>query len=154
MRNFAVAVSALALAAASGCGGGDDASTANSNADPTPTATQDSRESGTNGSEATATPEAGAGSTVDVAADPSGALAYEPTELTAKAGSVTIDFANETPVPHDVVVQKDGEDVGATEQITASTTKLTVELDAGSYTFYCSVPGHLEAGMKGSLTVN
>ena len=135
MRKFAMALSALALAAA-GCGG-DDVSTADSSADPTPTAT----------------PAVGASSTVDVAADPNGALAYEPTELTANAGSVTIDFANETQVPHDVVVQKDGEDVGATEQITASTTKLTVELDPGSYTFYCSVPGHLEAGMKGSLTV-
>jgi len=137
MRNFAIALSALALAAA-GCGGDDNASTADSAAGPAPTGT----------------PEARAGSTVDVAADPSGALAYQPTVLTAKSGSVTIDFSNETQVPDDVVVQKDGEDVGATEQITASTTRLTVELEAGDYTFYCSVPGHLEAGMKGSLTVN
>lgn len=110
IRKFAIAQSALALAlAAAGCGGDDDddASTADSSADPAPTVT----------------PEAGAGWTVDVAADPSGELAYEPTELTANAGSVTIGFANETQVPHDVVVQKDGEDVGATEQITASTTQ-------------------------------
>jgi plastocyanin len=139
MRTIALALSVLALAAA-GCGG-DDNDTADTA--PAPAAPAE-----------TATPEPdGGGSTVTVAADPSGALAYEQTTLQAKAGKVTIDFANNSQVPHDVVVQQGDEDLGATDQITGSTTKTTVDFKAGTYTFYCSVPGHLAAGMKGTLTV-
>jgi len=32
-------------------------------------------------------------------------------------------------------------------------TTVTVNLPAGTYTFYCSVPGHKEAGMTGTLVV-
>jgi plastocyanin len=136
MRKFATPLSALALVLVTwGCGGGEG--TTDSNATPAPTATTQS----------------GAGSTLELAADPGGSLAYVPTQLTAKSGSVTIDFANETQVPHDVVVEQDDEDLGATDEITASTTELTVELAAGGYTFYCSVPGHRQAGMEGTLTV-
>jgi plastocyanin len=154
LAGIATAIRALsARAAAAGCGGGHDASTADSSADPTPTATQDSREPGRSGSEVTATPEAGAGSTVDVAADPSGALAYEPTELTAKAGLVTIDLANETQTQmiHSAEGWRGRRSDRADHRLDDPA---DVELDAGSYTYYCSVPGHLEARMKGSLTVS
>jgi uncharacterized cupredoxin-like copper-binding protein len=30
---------------------------------------------------------------------------------------------------------------------------VTATLKAGTYTFYCSVPGHEQAGMRGTLTV-
>jgi uncharacterized cupredoxin-like copper-binding protein len=136
MRKLATALSALALVVAGGCGG--DKSTTDSDATPAPAATAT---------------QSGAGATVEVAADPSGSLAFVPTQLMAKSGSVTIDFADETQIPHDVVVENGDKDLGATDEITGSTTKLTVELEAGGYTFYCSVPGHREAGMEGTLTV-
>jgi plastocyanin len=139
MRKIALALSVLALVAA-GCGGDDDEEPAEST--PAPAATETPSEGG-----------GGGGSTVSVAADPGGQLAYEPTTLTATAGEVTIDFTNEASVPHDVVVEQGGEDLGETEQITESSTTTTVELQAGEYTFYCSVPGHREAGMEGTLTV-
>ena len=34
-----------------------------------------------------------------------------------------------------------------------ATSRIVVNLKPGSYTFYCSVPGHEQAGMKGTLTV-
>jgi len=92
----------------------------------------------------------GGGSTVKISADPSGALTYEETDVTAKAGSITIDFANMSSLPHNVMI----EGGGGTDTITNSTTSTTVDLEPGTYTFFCSVDGHRAAGMEGKLTVN
>ena len=94
----------------------------------------------------------GGGSTVKISADPSGALKFEQTDVSATAGSITIDFTNMSSVPHDVTIEGNGAS-GATDQITDSTTSTTVDLDPGTYTFFCSVDGHRAAGMEGTLTV-
>jgi plastocyanin len=96
---------------------------------------------------------AGGGSTVKISADPSGALKYEQTDVSATAGSITIDFTNMSSLPHDVTIEGNGAS-GATDQITDSTTSTTVDLEPGTYTFFCSVDGHRAAGMEGTLTVN
>jgi len=89
-----------------------------------------------------------------LSADPSGALAYDTTELTTKPGKVTLDFTNDSPVGHDVVIEDaDGNEIAATDVITGSSTSTEFEAKPGTFTFYCSVPGHEEAGMKGTLTV-
>ena len=94
------------------------------------------------------------GSTVDFEADPNGDLAYTQDSVTAEAGKTTIDFVNPQGLSHDVVIEDEGgEDVGATEVIGEGETSATVDLKPGEYTFYCSVPGHREAGMEGTLTV-
>jgi plastocyanin len=97
----------------------------------------------------------GGGSTVKISADPSGQLAFEQKSVTApKPGAVTIDFTNDSPVGHDVhVADQSGKDLGGTNVITGTSTTATVNLKPGKYTFFCSVPGHEEAGMKGTLTV-
>jgi plastocyanin len=95
----------------------------------------------------------GGGSTVKISADPSGALKYEQTDVSATAGSITIDFTNMSSLPHDVTIEGNGAS-GATDQITDSTTSTTVDLEPGTYTFFCSVDGHRAAGMEGTLTVN
>ena len=87
-------------------------------------------------------------------ADPNGQLAYTTTEASAKAGDVTIDFNNPQSLTHDVAIEDSGgEEVGKTDLIGNEETSTTVKLKPGTYTFYCSVPGHREAGMEGTLTV-
>jgi len=92
------------------------------------------------------------GSTLKLAADPS-AIAYDTTSLSAKAGEVTIEFSNPAPLEHDVAILEDGEEIAASELVAEADTSVSVELEPGSYTFFCTVPGHAEAGMEGILTV-
>jgi plastocyanin len=95
---------------------------------------------------------AGGGSTLKLAADPS-AIAFDTTELSAKAGQVTIDFSNPAPLEHDVAIEQDGKELAVSETITEGETSVSAELQPGTYTFLCTVPGHAEAGMEGTLTV-
>lgn len=97
---------------------------------------------------------AGSGSAIDIEADPSGSLSFTADSATAKAGKDTVNFTNSSPVPHDVRIESaDGEDVGGTEVLSEGSESATVELKPGEYTFFCSVPGHRQAGMEGTLTV-
>ncbi|MGH7484793.1 MAG: plastocyanin/azurin family copper-binding protein [bacterium] len=96
----------------------------------------------------------GGGSSVEFEADPNGELAYTTTEASAEAGKVTIDFNNPQSLTHDVSIEdSSGKEVGKTELIGEGETSTSVNLKPGTYTFYCSVPGHREAGMEGTLTV-
>lgn len=91
---------------------------------------------------------------LEIEADPSGNLAFTTDSATAKAGKVTVDFNNESPVPHDVAIESSsGETLGQTEIIAEGSDSTTVNLKPGEYTFYCTVPGHRQAGMEGTLTV-
>ncbi|HSR94529.1 MAG TPA: plastocyanin/azurin family copper-binding protein [Solirubrobacterales bacterium] len=96
----------------------------------------------------------GGGSTVKLEADPGGELAYTTTEASAKAGQVTIDFNNPQGLTHDVAIEdSSGKEVGKTELIASEETSTTVNLKPGTYHYFCTVPGHREAGMEGTLTV-
>jgi plastocyanin len=128
-----LAVVALSLAVAA-CGGDDD------EADE-PAAEETTEDTG-----------GGGGTTIELAADPGGALAFDQTELTAPAGEVTIHLTNDAQIPHNVEVEGNGvEEVSDT--ITGADTSLTLTLEPGEYEFYCAVPGHREGGMEGTLTV-
>lgn len=143
----AVALLALMLAAVAlvACGGSSDSSTSESTAPET--SGQESEKSEGGGS-------SGGASALQVEADPSGSLSYTTESATAKAGKVTVDFTNDSPVPHDVAIEDEGgETVGQTELISEGEDSTEVELKPGTYKFYCTVPGHREAGMEGTLTV-
>src|SRR6478672_765516 len=95
----------------------------------------------------------GPGGTLQLAADPS-AIAYDKTELSSAPGKVTIDFTNPAPLEHDVAIEgEDGKEIAGSELIAEGETSVSSELAAGTYTFFCTVPGHREAGMEGKLVV-
>jgi plastocyanin len=84
-----------------------------------------------------------------------GSLVFQPNGLTAKPGNITITYDNPSQVPHSIAVATaNGNVLGEVQPFTAG--KESVDLTnvaAGKYVFYCTVPGHREAGMEGNLTV-
>lgn len=144
----ALLVLALAAFALVACGGGSD--TTSSSTEPAAEATTEGNANAGAGSKEGG----GTGETLSFEADPEGALAYTTTEATAKAGTVTVEFDNPQALTHDVAIEdSSGAEVGKTELIADGTDTTTVDLKPGTYTFYCTVPGHREAGMEGTLTV-
>jgi plastocyanin len=106
---------------------------------------------------ATAVPQAGGGpaakaenGTLSIAADPNGQLAFVTKQASAPPGELTVEMPNKSGTPHDIVI--DGKGKGEVVQ-NGGVSKFEASFDAGSYTYYCSVPGHKEAGMQGKLTV-
>jgi uncharacterized cupredoxin-like copper-binding protein len=99
-------------------------------------------------------PAAAATTTLKLAANPAGQLAYDTKQLNAKAGKVTIEMTNMSPVEHDVAVAQGTSVVGQTPVFTGGSKAVTLTLKPGTYTFYCTVPGHRQAGMEGTLTVS
>lgn len=93
----------------------------------------------------------------EIDADPSGQLAFLQKSVTLKAGKVTINFVNRAPIAHNLTIQQGtgatGAVVAGTATFASGSAKLTATLKPGTYTFYCSVPGHRQAGMQGTLTV-
>jgi plastocyanin len=110
---------------------------------------------GSSGATGTTTPPSGSsGGALQLAANPSGQLAYNTKTLTAPSSNVTIDFTNKSPLPHNVTIANaSGKVLGATPTFSGGEKTLKLNLPPGTYTFYCSVPGHEQAGMKGTLTV-
>jgi plastocyanin len=144
---FTLVAIALALGI-SACGGSSgSSSSASSSAAASPPATSSTA--------AAASSSGSASASLSIAADPSGALKFTKSTLIAKAGTVTISFTNSSPLAHNLTVQQgtSGAVVGATPTFMGGTKTLTLKLKAGTYTFYCSVPGHRAAGMQGTLTV-
>ena len=99
-------------------------------------------------------PAAGASSSLSLAANAAGQLSYDTRQLTASAGKVTITLTNMSSLEHNVTVAQGSTVLGATPTFVGKSKTLTLNLKPGSYTFYCSVPGHRQAGMEGTLTVN
>jgi plastocyanin len=97
------------------------------------------------------------------AAAPSGAvalatvpnqIAYDTKSLSAKAGKVTITMTNSSSLEHNVTIAQGSKVLGATPTFSGGSRSITLQLKPGTYTFYCSVPGHRAAGMEGTLKVS
>ena len=100
---------------------------------------------------------AGAGaSTVTLTADPNGGLSFDTTHLTARAGAVTVRMDNpaSSGVPHGIAVEGNGVNQDGPTVQPGGVSVDTLTLKPGTYRFYCPVPGHEAAGMKGTLVVS
>jgi plastocyanin len=151
MSKLSAVTLAAGLLALAGCG----SSSNNTSSASTPTssaATATTSSTPTTSSSATST--TSASQPLTLAANPEGQLKYNKTSLTATAGKVSIDFTNSSPLGHNVTIESSsGKVLGATPTFQGGTKLLTLDLKAGTYKFFCSVPGHRMAGMEGTLTV-
>jgi plastocyanin len=94
------------------------------------------------------------GAIVGIAATGGTELAYTTKSVSAPAGQVSIEFENPQALQHDVAIEdSSGKVVTQTELVAEGSSTATANLKPGTYTFFCTVPGHREAGMEGTLTV-
>ena len=101
-------------------------------------------------------------------------LKFDPATLTASGGSATVNVKNNGAQQHNFVVVKAGDEnqvataaaakngdatgiagvlAGGAPVAGGASETLTVTAPAGSYTYICTIPGHFQAGMKGTLTI-
>ena len=162
-KSLALFLSAGALALGiAACGGSSSHSSTAAASAPTPTSTGAAATTGAGATSTGAAPASGGSSSsgastkLTIAAAKSGMLMFTKSTLTAKAGTVQISFTNDSSLGHNLSVQKgtSGAVVGSTPTFTGGTKLLTLHLTAGKYTFFCSVPGHRQGGMQGTLTVS
>ena len=105
--------------------------------------------------ESTASPSAAAPAEARSVTATEGEMYIELSESSFSPGSYTIEVVNEGNATHDLVVERDGQDVAATETIApGGSATLTVTLEAGEYVFYCSVANHRAMGMVTDVTVS
>lgn len=160
---FAIAALALGLAAC-----GDDGEASSSPASETVTQKKDNAEGAGNGGGVWNTEESAFGEEhpgsarygsppLEFEADPSGKIAFTVDEVTAKEGNVTIEFRNPQSTPHNVAIEalpSHGRVVTKTITDEDDYAAKTITLNTDEkFIFYCTVPGHREAGMEGVVKV-
>ena len=128
-------IAAIAVLAFAGCGGDDE----------------EPASGGSSGGSSSSS--GGGGENLAIAADPGGALKFDKTELTAKAGKVTITMDNPSDVPHAVEIEGNGVEAKGKTVGKGAKSIATADVKAGTYDFYCPVGNHRSAGMEGKLTV-
>ncbi len=151
MKRLSVVLAALVLAAFGLAACGDEAE----ESDDETTAAESPSEATTETTETQAGGGGGAtAGTIDLSAPADGSFAYDQPEVSTTAGSVTVNFDNPAALSHDVIIEDEsGTIIGQTDLVSQDKTSTTVDLQPGTYTYYCDVPGHQGGGMEGTLTV-
>jgi plastocyanin len=130
-RIVATTLVALVAALASGCGGGGN----------------NNKSAATN---TTTTPTTAAAATKTVSMKE---YQFTPSNVTAKQGS-TITVENKGKIAHNLTVEQGSSKVAGTPTfLPGKPEKLKVDLKPGTYKMLCTVPGHVQLGMKGTFTV-
>src|SRR5215207_4980743 len=147
--SLARSAAALAMAVTLLTACGDDGSDAES----APTPAETSSEAAETSSEATESSAPAESSEAQSITATEGEMFIELSTEEVSAGSYTIEVTNDGSATHDLVVERDGEDVEATDSIDpGGTASLTVELEPGEYVFYCSIGNHRSMGMEVTVT--
>ena len=148
----ALAVVSLVLAA---CGGGSSDNSSTASGSSSAGASTSAQSSGAETTSSTAA-SGGGSSVLAIDATESGGLGFSKRALTARAGTVTIRLTNGSSdsLPHAIAIEGNGVDKDGQTVQPGGTSSVTVRLKPGTYTFYCPVDGHEDAGMKGTLTVS
>jgi uncharacterized cupredoxin-like copper-binding protein len=129
-------LSATALAA---CGGDEG--------EPTIAAPTTTAEEGATG----ATGAQGAAQEVDVSETE---FAIDPANPKVKAGTVTFNVSNDGEIVHNLEVEGNGIEEELEQDLQPGDSgELTVDLEPGTYEWYCPIDDHAEQGMEGELTV-
>jgi mono/diheme cytochrome c family protein len=90
---------------------------------------------------------------LEIPATPSGALYFVFADATAPAGQLRIESPNDASVDHNIALEGGGIDEEGPVVNNGGVSEIEVDVEPGEYTFYCSVEGHREGGMEGTLTV-
>jgi plastocyanin len=150
----ALLVLVLAAVALVACGSSSSSSNSTSSESTETTATSGGGESSGAAAPESESESGGGSSTLKIAAQSGTELSYTSKTATAKAGKVKLEFENPQELQHDVAIEdSSGKTIGKTELVSGGTASTTVELKPGTYHYFCTVPGHREAGMEGTLTV-
>ena len=135
------AIAAIAVVVA-GCGGSSNSATTAHAA----TSTQNSTQTQTTGG-------SGQAATVLSIQASASELAFVPNTLSAPPGRIMIRMTNPSQLPHSIALAVTGIPPGPVVGH-GGVSEVVANLSPGTYTFYCTVPGHREAGMTGTLTVH
>jgi mono/diheme cytochrome c family protein len=90
---------------------------------------------------------------LEIPAAESGALYYVFADATAPPGALTITSPNDSSVDHNIALEGNGVNEEGPVVNNGGVSDIEVDLEAGEYTFFCSVEGHREGGMEGTLKV-
>jgi len=154
MPTLSAVTLAVGLLALAGCGSSSSATSSSTTATTSATTATTPATTPTTSSSASTPSSAAATGALSLEANAEGQLKYNKTALTATAGKVAIAFTNMSPLGHNMTIESSaGKVVGATPTFQGGSKTLTLQLKAGTYKFFCSVPGHRMAGMEGTLTV-
>src|SRR3954454_12670566 len=91
--------------------------------------------------------------TLEIDTDPNGQLAYVTSKAAARAGALTLESKNASSTPHNIAIEGNGLNEKGPVVQDGKVSSVKVTLKVGTYTYFCSVPGHREAGMQGKITV-
>jgi uncharacterized cupredoxin-like copper-binding protein len=152
-----IVLALVGAVAITGCGSKKSSSSSSSSASSTPakTASAPAKTTAAAAAPAAAPAAAGATQTLKTAADEDGGLYFQQRKLTAKAGTVKLVMSNPSSsgIAHGIGLDGNGVDKDGPIVQAGSTSTITVKLKPGTYEFYCPIPAHKAAGMKGTLTV-
>ena len=148
-RRLARAAAALALAVLALTACGDDPSSDDG------AAATGSSEEPSSSSAAPSSPDSGAPAETETITATEADFSITVDEDSLAAGDYTIEVVNDGDASHDLVVERDGEDVAASDSISpGESTTLEVSLEPGEYVFYCSVGNHRQMGMELTVEVS